>query len=775
MSAYRIVDLENGIVPIIFNMLDLGYKVSEKGICLGLSAMAMQAMLLGKKELEKFDRRLYAISILSLSDLEYFQNPKRKKLTNKEQVRLNQILAIFDGKVEDIFAFFDGVALYQSPISYTELFPNEIAPLIADQNKLLLTSTLTASQKIEKHGGIIEANHFLGAYNLENLKDFFSSLRLAVEKTNSKKPISLILHGNSYTGMGNKHTICVSYDPATEQWQLVDNNSTIYINGEDKDSEIARRVNAVFSNNNITIFSYHLYGLKDDETQLKQIVKSWEKSDKWKEIHAINEERLKFTDSNNINLSKWAAAKTLPSTISANNFELLDYILTNIPGIDVNADIGEKKNSLLFLAAHSGNLEIVKRLCQQPGINIDKICNSNSTALYIAAQQGHTKIVAYLLSRSLNSLKNGVEASVSVLQAGAAQFNKQQELNLLLANSGKAFTNFTPLHAAAFFGHVDVVKALIAAGADINAKTSNGISAYQFAEALGHTKIVNIFKENFDPKSTQIYKGLKDYLTAIDLGSEELDKRHSGLKEIKKITDNNPEFYPHHWDAIVEISKDHTTGFKNDWAKSNIIKKGRESHVDLIYRTIAKFASTPKILEQIKQYLSDNGKAENKTLAQELELSRVQKKYNETEIIYNNIHSFQDALRVQEKSDAIDVLRAEIHRLENEGSSLGYSPRSKIVAYKELINYLREHINSPTSLFEILQKAQDLEVNAENPVTLKEVLTWNRGFGKLFKAKPTSEVVFSRLLEQSKNNADALNLNEAKGILELSSVLKLNK
>jgi ankyrin repeat protein len=39
----------------------------------------------------------------------------------------------------------------------------------------------------------------------------------------------------------------------------------------------------------------------------------------------------------------------------------------------------------------------------------------------------------------------------------------------------------TPLHYAASFGHLDVVKMLVARGADINLKTNQGFTAMQLA------------------------------------------------------------------------------------------------------------------------------------------------------------------------------------------------------------------------------------------------------------------------------------------------------
>ena len=51
--------------------------------------------------------------------------------------------------------------------------------------------------------------------------------------------------------------------------------------------------------------------------------------------------------------------------------------------------------------------------------------------------------------------------------------------------------------AASANGHKEVVKALISAGANVNAKANDwtGTTALRFASRKGHTEIVNILKQ----------------------------------------------------------------------------------------------------------------------------------------------------------------------------------------------------------------------------------------------------------------------------------------
>jgi len=172
---------------------------------------------------------------------------------------------------------------------------------------------------------------------------------------------------------------------------------------------------------------------------------------------------------------------------------------------DGHVDIkDESRSTPLIAACWDGHLEVVELLVES-GADIDAQYSAGNTPLIVASWCGHLEVVAYLVDRGADihvknlggddalhwAAEHGNLAIVELLvEAGAdvnspnvkggtplthaCEFGTAIEVVAYLIGEGAVLDSradrdgFTPLVAAAYRGNVDVMEALIAAGADIH-------------------------------------------------------------------------------------------------------------------------------------------------------------------------------------------------------------------------------------------------------------------------------------------------------------------
>jgi hypothetical protein len=150
------------------------------------------------------------------------------------------------------------------------------------------------------------------------------------------------------------------------------------------------------------------------------------------------------------------------------------------------AEVGvSDKNAQLIIAAKDGDLPAVQNLLTNDALVNAK--NYGATALWMAAEEGHTEIVRLLLERGAD------------------------------ANTKEDISGFTALMSASVNGHTEIVALLLEKGADLNAKaTSNGTTALIMAAEEGHMEVVKLLlSKNADVK----VKRTTDGVTALSAAS----------------------------------------------------------------------------------------------------------------------------------------------------------------------------------------------------------------------------------------------------------------
>ena len=140
-------------------------------------------------------------------------------------------------------------------------------------------------------------------------------------------------------------------------------------------------------------------------------------------------------------------------------------------GMDVNASAGEAGYTPLCWAGMRGNSSMVKWLLDN-GARAHAPCNllkpSSRYTIHAVSSGGIDAADG----------KEMAEALDLIISAGA-DVNQRTE------------SGWSPLHQAAYFGYMEMARALVARGADIRAATSTGRTAISLAEQEGHNKIAS--------------------------------------------------------------------------------------------------------------------------------------------------------------------------------------------------------------------------------------------------------------------------------------------
>jgi ankyrin repeat protein len=155
----------------------------------------------------------------------------------------------------------------------------------------------------------------------------------------------------------------------------------------------------------------------------------------------------------------------------------------------------------LITAAESGDAETLRRLLVTDRALASSRDDLGISALLHARYAGHSEAVSALLAAGPTT--DIFDASAVGLVGRASELvGANPELVDAINVDG-----FRPLQLAAFFGHAQVVRVLLDAGASVSARSTNGMAlqALHSAAASGHIGIVSMLLEaGADPNSEQV-------------------------------------------------------------------------------------------------------------------------------------------------------------------------------------------------------------------------------------------------------------------------------
>ena len=154
----------------------------------------------------------------------------------------------------------------------------------------------------------------------------------------------------------------------------------------------------------------------------------------------------------------------------------------------------------LTVAGERGNLDILRLLVENGKADVNEKSSYGVTPLIAAAAAGKSEAIAYLLEKGADATAKDDLGKTALLYA--SNFDDAKTLEKLLTLNKKAVnipdnSGNTPLIYSAQKGLLNNVKALLAAGADVNYRSPvTGVSALSAASAEGRTNVVRYLVKN---------------------------------------------------------------------------------------------------------------------------------------------------------------------------------------------------------------------------------------------------------------------------------------
>ncbi|KAJ4854426.1 ankyrin repeats (3 copies) domain-containing protein [Trichoderma breve] len=180
--------------------------------------------------------------------------------------------------------------------------------------------------------------------------------------------------------------------------------------------------------------------------------------------------------------------------------EMLQNI-SNLPGFDINARDNEQ-NTALILAVQFDHVRLVRELCLKKA-DVTLADSQGKTALQYAVSKD-INITRVLLENKASAMIGDKEGQTALnlacrlgyVEVVKAMVNSLDNASLLnLVHVDQTAKN-TPLHIAAKFGYTAIVELLLSKGVDVRLEDSSGNTAIQLSASAGHLDVLRILLEH---------------------------------------------------------------------------------------------------------------------------------------------------------------------------------------------------------------------------------------------------------------------------------------
>ncbi|XP_012583286.1 PREDICTED: ankyrin repeat and KH domain-containing protein 1 isoform X4 [Condylura cristata] len=208
--------------------------------------------------------------------------------------------------------------------------------------------------------------------------------------------------------------------------------------------------------------------------------------------------------------------------------EVARLLLDSGAQVNMPADSFE---SPLTLAACGGHVELAALLIER-GANLEEVNDEGYTPLMEAAREGHEEMVALLLAQGANINAQTEETQETALTLACCGGFSEVADFLIKAGADIELGCSTPLMEASQEGHLELVKYLLTAGANVHATTATGDTALTYACENGHTDVADVLLQAGADLDKQ--EDMKTILEGIDPAKHQEHESEGGRTPLMK-------------------------------------------------------------------------------------------------------------------------------------------------------------------------------------------------------------------------------------------------
>ena len=195
-----------------------------------------------------------------------------------------------------------------------------------------------------------------------------------------------------------------------------------------------------------------------------------------------------------VHQSVLAASSSYDDFIFAVKFNDVSTVRTLLQrGMDPNSVEPLRGESALMVAIREKSMNVVDLLLSASDIKLEQHARNGDTALMLASFLANTEVVKKLIAAGAEVNQPGWAAVHYAAASGSVE-----TLNLLLEHAAyidsESPNKTTPLMMALNFGMYDTAKVLIDSGADISLKNDAGMTALDFANKSERNDLISLLK-----------------------------------------------------------------------------------------------------------------------------------------------------------------------------------------------------------------------------------------------------------------------------------------